>query len=199
MHASPAEKNMENIDEMIKDREKAKQIKEDINIAIKEKDKVISQLEMERRDLEKIRKDREKFVEDREIEIKNKFAGIENRMIVANQGLKELEEEGVRVGSDIENTLKMAVQRSLSLISRAEKLVEESEGIKRQGDTTIEVLGVIKEKLDENVAKNSEVEKNLLKLKSEVDIKNKKAEEKLLKAKQLAYWHKDPEATYKEE
>lgn len=189
---------MENTDEIIKDRERAKQIKEDIDVAIKEKDKVISQLETERRDLEKLRRDREKFVEDREIEIKNKFADIENRIIVASRGLNELEEEGARVGLDIENTLKMAVQRSLSLISRAEEMVEKSEWLKRQGDTTIEALGVIKEKLDENVIKNSEVEKDLLKLKSEVDIKSKKAEEKLEKVKQLAYWHKKPGAEYKE-
>ncbi|MDP3143014.1 MAG: hypothetical protein Q8N14_03585, partial [Candidatus Omnitrophota bacterium] len=86
VHSSPPKRNMENTDEIIKDRERAKQIKEDIDVAIKEKDKVISQLETERRDLEKLRRDREKFVEDREIEIKNKFADIENRIIVASRG-----------------------------------------------------------------------------------------------------------------
>jgi len=189
---------MEDIDAIIKKRQERKKLEEETDLAIKEKEKAIDQLTTERRNLERIRKDKEIFIKDREIEMKQKFLDVENKIVKSHQELGKLEEEGIKVASSIENTLKNALEGSLSLITRAETLVERSGYLKDQAEKTIEVLIKAKEDLDKKIIKNSELEKEVLKREKQVEVRNQKADQKLKEAKELAFWHKEPGAKYKE-
>ena len=190
---------MEDIDTTIKKRQEKKKLEEDTDLALKEKDKAIGLLVSARRDLEKARKDKEDFIKDREIEMKQKFLDLENRIVKGHQDLTKLEEDGLKVAVDIENLLKTATDGSLSLLTRAEELVDRADYLKNQAEATIGALNKAKEDLDTKIIKNSELEKEVLKREKEVEIKNQKAEEKLKQAKDLAYWHKRPGAEYKEQ
>lgn len=188
---------MEDIDAIIKKRAERKKLEEDIDLATKEKDKVIDQMVIERRNLEKLRKDKEIFIKDREIEMKQKFLDLENKIIKSHQELRKLEEEGIKVASSIENTLKTALEGSLSLLTRGELLVERSGYLKDQAEKTIESLNKAKEDLDTKIIKNSELEKEIKKRELKVEQKSKDADAKLAEAEQLARWHKEPGAKYK--
>jgi len=189
-------KNMDTKDEIIKQREEKKELRNDIDFLLNEKDKAIENLTKERRNLEEIRKEKEKFITEREIEVKNKLFEIENKIVKSQSELKDLEVKSIEVVEDIKVFMEIATNGIIGLINKAEDMISSSENLKNQSELIVSHLNKTKEDLESKVLKNSELEKNIKKREKEVEIKNKKAEDKLEEAKNLTFWHKEPGAKY---
>ena len=190
---------MTDIDETIKKRQEKEKLSGDIGTMKKEKGKIVDQITEERRKLETLRKGKEKFLEDREKEAEERTRVAESKIRKAIEGLRALEEEAVRVTTEVIDRTETAVKGVLFLTKRSEELVGRSDYLKEQSEKVVDQLKKASEGLEKKILINSGIEKDLLNREEEVDKKYKEANRKLRKAKDLAYWHKTPGATYKEE
>jgi|TARA_Y100000310_G_scaffold107269_2_gene105738 chromosome segregation ATPase len=183
----------------IEEQQRSKKLQEDIRIGQEELGKIVDQITTKNRELGKLVTDKAKFLESREKE------AIE-RVREADENIREVKEEIAVLGESLaktidntEKTITNATEALRGLVSGAKELVKEADGLKTQYKSLIEFLQKKGKELDIHITKNSQWEKDLKEMKEEVDQKNKDADIKLKKAKDIAFWHKEPGAVYKEE
>ena len=189
---------MEEIDYTIKERLELVKIENRQKEALRELDNLIEKIDDENMRLQELRESEERFLTEIE-----KVAGerVEMAMIKltkAGQFMADLEKKATLTVSEVKDRSKRAQDAILGLLTRAKDLVDSSDTLKRNSEELTRVIFKAQEDLEKKIIVNSEFEVMLKSREKEVEIKNKKAEEKLKQAKDLAFWHKSPEATYKE-
>ena len=189
---------MDDIDYTIKQRLEIVKIEERQKESLKELDNLITKIEDKNMRLQALREVEEKCLVEIEKEAEERVGMAMKKLVKAGETMADLEKKATLTVSEVKNRSKQTQDAILGLLGRAKELVDSSETLKKQSEEVTKVILKAQEDLHGRIQTNSEFETILKKREKEVEIKNKKAEEKLLKAKQLAYWHKSDSVEYKE-
>jgi hypothetical protein len=190
---------MEDIDYTIKKRLEIVKIEERQKEALKELDNLITKIEDKNMKLQALREVEEKCLVEIEKEAEERVGMAMKKLVRAGETMADLEKKATLTVSEVKNRSKQTQDAILGLLSRAKELVDRSDNLERQSEETMKIISKAEEDLNKKIITNSEFEKILKKRDEELKIKDKKAEEKLLRAKELAYWHKSDSVEYKEE
>ena len=182
--------------EIIKKQQEKKAIDEGIEIGKQEMGKIVDQITGHRRELEQLRKDKEKFLELQEAEARERVRQEVKKLRQIEQEMASLEAEAVKTIDDTTLAFSRATDEVGRLVSGANEAIKAVDGIKLRYEGLLEHLKEVGKKLDEKVLKNSEWEKGLKELKEKVDQRSEEADQKLKEAKDLAFWHREPNSVY---
>lgn len=194
----PHKKTMEEIELTIKQRLDIVKMEERQKEALKELDGILEKIDRQNEKLQKIKEYEEKCLVEIEQAADERVKMAILKLTKAGQAMKELEEKSGQVVLEIKNSAKRAQDGILGLLSRAKELIEKSDILQLNSERVMAEITNARMDLEEKIKTNSEFEKILKQREKEVEVKNKKADEKLKEAKDLAYWHKTPEAEYKQ-
>lgn len=187
---------MEDIDYTIKQRLKIVKLKEKEKEALKELDSVIAKIEEANMKLQRLREVEEKCLVEIEKEAEERVGVAMKKLTNAGQFMADLEKKATLTVAEVKNRSKRTQDAILGLLGRAKELVDRSETLKEQSEKVTKVILKAQEDLNGRIQTNSEFEEILKKKEKEVETKNKKADQKLKEAKDLAFWHKKPGAKY---
>lgn len=190
---------MENPDETIKGRLEIVRIEERQKEALKELDKLIDKIDEKNADLQGLRESEERYLTEIENVAKERVDGALRNLTKAGEAMADLEGKATEVVSQVKIRSKQAQDAILGLLGRIKEMIDKSDNLQARSEELVKVMLSAQEDLNKKIIDNSEFEKILLKREKEVEIKSKKAEEKLLKAKELAYWHRRPGVEYTEQ
>jgi len=186
----------EDIDFTIKQRLEIVKIEERQKEALKELDNLITKIEDKNMKLQTLREVEEKCLVEIEKEAEERVGMAIKKLAKAGETMADLEKKATLTVSEVKNRSKQAQDAVLGLLSRAKELVDRSETLKEQSEEVTKVILKAQEDLHGRIQTNSEFEMILKKREKEVEIKTKKAEEKLKDAKDLAFWHREPGSKY---
>lgn len=191
-------KNMEKeeIDYTIKQRLEIVKIEEKQKEALKELDNLIKKIDEQNLRLQVIKGTEEKCLTEIEREAEERVGMAMLKLRKAGRVMAELEQKAILTVTEIKDRSKRVQDTILGLLGRAKELVENSDSLKESSEGVMKSILKAQTNLEEKIKNNSEFESILKTREKEVKIKSQKADQKLKEAKDLAYWHKDPEARY---
>lgn len=188
----------EETDITIRQRLKIVKIKEDQEDALSELDDIYKKIEKATEKFQRIKKSEEACLEEIEKEAEER---VKMSMLKIDKAVKSMSEMGEIVSTtltEIRAKSKQVQDLFIGLLGRVSELVGKSDNLMENSEGVMRSMMKAKEELDEKIKANSEFEKVLFKREEEVDIKSKKADEKLKEAKDLAFWHKEPGSKYQQ-
>jgi thiamine kinase-like enzyme len=190
--------NKEDIDYTIKQRLEIVKIEERQKMALKELDNLIAKIEDKNMELQALREAEEKCLVEIEKEAEGRVEMAMRKLTSAGQFMADLEGKATLTVSEVKNRSKQAQDAIVGLLGRVKELVDSSDHLKERSEEVMNTILKAEEDLHEKIKTNSEFEKILKKREEEVKTKNQEADNKLRKAKDLAFWHKKPGVEYKE-
>lgn len=195
---SPDKKMEEDIDYTIKQRLEIVKIEERQREALKELDNLIAKIDNQNMKLQELRGSEERCLTEIENAAKERVEMAIKKLNRAGEAMADLEKKATLTVSEVKSRSKQAQDAILGLLGRTKELVDNSETLQKRSEEVMVTILKAEEDLHNKIKTNSEFETILKKREKEVEIKNKKVDEKLKEAKDLAFWHKEPGAEYKE-
>lgn len=143
-----------------------------------------------RRDFADLKKDEEKYLQDREVKAQALLTRIYKEIESAEATLGSVQDKTLRVLKGLGEKVDSLMEGLDSMLDRSGKTLEKSHGIIKKNEKTTEILRDAFNHVVEMTNKASLFERQLKIKEQDADRKDKKADEKLAEAKQLADWHK---------
>ena len=193
------ENKEEEIDMTIKQRLEISKLQDRQREAMKELDGVIEKIEKKNSDLRALKDSQEGLLKEIEEEAGQRVEMAMKKLTAAGEAAGELEEKAALTLQETRESTKRVQDTIIGLLGRIKVLIDKSDNLKMRSEGIMDVVTKAQKDLEEKTITNSEFEKVLLGREKEVDIKSKKADQKLKEAKDIAYWHKKPGAEYQGE
>lgn len=152
-----------------------------------------------RRGLAQLQKDEEKYLADRELRAQQLLADVHGKIGAAGKIYEKVIEKILaalgragKIASDAEREAGKLVKTAQGILASAQSFEERMEKGMHEATRRMEMA-------DKQTRKNSAKEKELKAEKEKVDKKSANADRKLAKARDLAFWHKEPGKVYQDD
>lgn len=182
--------NINDIDYTIKQRLEIVKIEERQRQALAELDKLIAKIENKNIELQALRETEEKCLVEIGKEAEGRVEMAMRKLTNAGQFMVDLEKKATLTVLEVKNRSKQTQDEIIGLLGHTQELVDRADYLKEQSEKVMAIIFKEEEDLHNRIQTNSEFEKTLKAKDKEIEIKSKKAEEKLAKIKSIAFWHK---------
>lgn len=149
-----------------------------------------------RADFALLKKEEEQYLKDREVKAQDLLKKVHTQTASAEKVLDSVRDKIINKLQSIRGKVDELIGGLVSILDRARKISETAESIKEKNEEVGKKLDEAYEFLQDKIGEVSEFEKDLKKQQKEVEETDRKATEKLRKAKDIAFWHKSGKGSY---
>ena len=181
---------LQEIDEITKGRKELEKIHKLRDDALLETDRILKQLDKARNNLKTTIDENELALLQREKDALGKLALIDEKVSQTTEKMRSIEKDICGVIEKSMDFVKNIFEKSDKSLLKVNELINNAINMNNVYDSMVKEIEKKLENVSEMVIKNSEFEKELTEKAKQIDLKSKIAEEKLLKAESLAFWHK---------
>lgn len=183
--------------EAVSEREAIIKLRQRREEAEKEAAQALHLMNLRKKALGKIIADTENYLADVETRALESLSHVDSKIAEAMNTLHSLEQFIEHSMSSAKSAMDRIIKVAQGIITGAEKLLGKTETIHKNAESAMEHLKSAENDLNKKILSNSNFEKSIKAREKQVEIKSREADQKLKEAQDLAYWHKQPGATYK--
>ncbi len=184
-------KDFNEIDNLTKDRKEIEKVRESKILAIGELNKALKDFDEAKARLAKLVREKEQFLLKRDAEALERLAEIQNAIIDAQNKVTDITRE---LDAWIGKTSILAekiISKAFEILEKAQRMFDSACSLEKMWNTALEKIEIQSKQAEELLVKNVELGKALDKREKEVEEEKKVAEEKLSRAEDLVFWHKN--------